>query len=457
MNLLDNGKDSLLKSVTYFNEIDSCSYEKEYKLKDVIISLHHAVETLFKYMIKEKNEFLLYSNSEEVFKNRVKNKFKSQNNIEIKTIQFIDAVHRVIVLYDLDIKKGDYNKLIMLNNIRNELTHYEREFTDNEVEHLVAILLPVLLKVYKENINDFDIWAKASGIYNDIKNITQNINLWSVEQYYKFEQKWSNAVENFNKLTENRTELSTIFKNRKNNIDYIACPLCKNKLFHAIGTYVINSEDIVYLGRCEVCKLDINRSDAEFITLNYNGYEDYCENNLYKIKNRIIEIIFDEIEKLNNDRLKHKLIETISLNKELFFDDIKIKLWYIVDDFCSLLAEQSFEKYSIYNDTMERIIEHENANISDNIIRHVRDIYSDKGKFNIFRKIAHIIDTIKFIDEEYVIEIIRYINSSYISFHNGMYLDFEGNDVEREITFTMEFNYNEIYEELIKYKEVMTS
>lgn len=259
MNLLDNGKDSLLKSVTYFNEIDSCSYEKEYKLKDVIISLHHAVETLFKYMIKEKNEFLLYSNSEEVFKNRVKNKFKSQNNIEIKTIQFIDAVHRVIVLYDLDIKKGDYNKLIMLNNIRNELTHYEREFTDNEVEHLVAILLPVLLKVYKENINDFDIWAKASGIYNDIKNITQNINLWSVEQYYKFEQKWSNAVENFNKLTENRTELSTIFKNRKNNIDYIACPLCKNKLFHAIGTYVINSEDIVYLGRCEVCKLDINR------------------------------------------------------------------------------------------------------------------------------------------------------------------------------------------------------
>ena len=457
MNLLDNGKDSLLKSVTYFNEIDSCSYEKEYKLKDVIISLHHSVETLFKYMIKEKNEFLLYSNSEEVFKNRVKNKFKSQNNVEIKTIQFIDAVHRVIVLYDLDIKKGDYNKLIMLNNIRNALTHYEREFTDNEVEHLVAILLPVLLKVYKENINHFDIWAKTSGIYNDIKNITQNINLWSVEQYYKFEQKWSNAVEKFNKLTENRTELSTIFKNRKNNIDYIDCPLCNNKLFHAIGTYVINSEETLYLGRCECCKLDINRSDAEFITLNYNGYEDYCENNLYKIKNRIIEILFDEIEKLNNDKIKEKLIETIRLNKELFFDDIKIKLGYIVDDFCSLLAEQSFEKYAIYNDTMESIIEHENANISDNIVRHVKDIYSDKGKFNIFRKIARIIDTIKFIDEEYVIEIIRYIDSSYISFHNGMYLDFEGNDVEREITFTMEFNYNEIYEGLIKYKEVMTS
>ncbi|HBE9726372.1 TPA: hypothetical protein KNI71_002555 [Clostridioides difficile] len=106
---------------------------------------------------------------------------------------------------------------------------------------------------------------------------------------------------------------------------------------------------------------------------------------------------------------------------------------------------------------MERIIEHENANISDNIVRHVKDIYSDKGKFNTFRKIARIIDTIKFIDEEYVIEIIRYIDSSYISFHNGMYLDFEGNDVERKITFTMEFNYNEIFKDLIKYKDIMTS
>ena len=66
---------------------------------------------------------------------------------------------------------------------------------------------------------------------------------------------------------------------------------------------------------------------------------------------------------------------------------------------------------------MERIIEHENANISDNIVRHVKDIYSDKGKFNIFRKIARIIDTIKFIDEEYVIEIISPSVNSFNPLH----------------------------------------
>lgn len=82
---------------------------------------------MFKYMIKEKDEFLLYSNCNDIFKGRVLSKFNTPKKEEIKTIQFLDAVDRVIVLCNIDIVKEDYNKFKTLNEIRNSLTHYERD------------------------------------------------------------------------------------------------------------------------------------------------------------------------------------------------------------------------------------------------------------------------------------------------------------------------------------------
>lgn len=196
MKLIDNGKDSLKKSISILNSLgsDRSGLQYQYKLKDIVINLHHSIETIFKYMIKEKNEFLVYSNCEDIFKGKVIEKFKrTSSRIEIKTIQFLDAVHRVVVLYNIELKKEDYNKFIMLNSVRNSLTHFEIEFVDNEVEHLIALLLPVLLKIFKENIKSFDEWAGCNGIYSKVNNITKDMELWSVKYYYIFEKKWSDA------------------------------------------------------------------------------------------------------------------------------------------------------------------------------------------------------------------------------------------------------------------------
>lgn len=198
MNLYENGTDSLKKSIKIFNEINNEYFSKnkykqkniyknqyqedffdkikeenllegkefellknrEYKLKDLIINLHHSIETMFKYMIQQKNEYLIFENCEEIFKAKATSTFKDEKKVELKTIQFLDAIHRVIVLYDIQITQLDYNKFVLLNKMRNALTHYEKEFTDNEVEHLVALLIPILLKIYKDNIFDFESWAK---------------------------------------------------------------------------------------------------------------------------------------------------------------------------------------------------------------------------------------------------------------------------------------------------------
>ena len=129
MNLFENGKDLLKKTIKKLDNLHKGfdSLEYECRLKDIIINLHHSIETMFKYMIKEKDEFLLYSNCNDIFKGRVLSKFNTPKKEEIKTIQFLDAVDRVIVLCNIDIVKEDYNKFKTLNEIRNSLTHYERD------------------------------------------------------------------------------------------------------------------------------------------------------------------------------------------------------------------------------------------------------------------------------------------------------------------------------------------
>ena len=61
MKILDNGIDSLQKALKKLNIIEKVDKEKvEFELKDIIINLHHSIETLVKYLIREKNEYLIY-------------------------------------------------------------------------------------------------------------------------------------------------------------------------------------------------------------------------------------------------------------------------------------------------------------------------------------------------------------------------------------------------------------
>lgn len=64
MKLLDNGFHSFKKSIKSLNNLDINNIyindEYEYEIKEIIISLHHSIETLFKHIIREESKFLLY-------------------------------------------------------------------------------------------------------------------------------------------------------------------------------------------------------------------------------------------------------------------------------------------------------------------------------------------------------------------------------------------------------------
>ena len=450
MNLFENGKDSLKKSIKIFNELNNVYiYEKEYKLKDVVINLHHSIETIFKYMIKEKNEYLIFDNCEDIFKYKAKSKFGNEKNIELKTIQFLDAVHRVITLYNIEISKLDYNKFVLLNKMRNALTHYEKEFTDNEVEHLISLLIPRLLSIYKENISDFDKWAILNNIYSNIKNIISESDIWLVKKHYNLRKKWNESQIKWEILKNNGDSINDIYSSKNKLVEYIKCPICGQKLFHATGAYIINSDEVLYLGKCECCEIDIIKEDAEFISLNFGKYENYSVNEIGYIKDKIITLLlsYDLKSDFRFNELREQVIETISSNKDLFYEEFKRELQYKVNDICKIIAEIHFNK-NIYqnNDVMERIIENENSEIYHDIINFIDEVHEEEICIEYINRIKQIINIFENIDSGLSKKIIDSLNTSYISYHNGMYLDYDSNEVESEIKISMNFNYDYIRE-----------
>ncbi len=66
MDILSNGLDSYKKAIHFLNELESGDIipgEYEFKVKDIIMMLHHATETLFKHMlIKVNSKELVWEN-----------------------------------------------------------------------------------------------------------------------------------------------------------------------------------------------------------------------------------------------------------------------------------------------------------------------------------------------------------------------------------------------------------
>lgn len=148
MKLLDNGLDSLSKCINNLKHaatMDISDSKYEFTIKEIIISLHHSIETLFKYLIYQKDPFLIFDDLKKYFKNELEKQWNNNiRNTSLNTIQFLDAVNCVLSIYNIKIEKTVYTKIEKLNQDRNALTHYTYSFNDREPENYIALLLPDL-------------------------------------------------------------------------------------------------------------------------------------------------------------------------------------------------------------------------------------------------------------------------------------------------------------------------
>lgn len=446
MKLLDNGLDSFKKSIHILKDLNTREVDEnyEYKLKDLVVSLHHSIETLFKYLIREKNEYLVYEKIEDIFRYEIESKFNTNKKKLVKnTIQFIDAINRVITLYDIDISKEDYDKFKALNDLRNSLTHYEIEFKDKEVEHLITILLPILLSIYGSNIENFKEYAQQNNLYYDVNNITMNTELWTIQRYCNLIKKINKSKDKITFLRENLQERKIIFESKEKNIKYMKCSICDKELFHATGTYILDYEEIKYLGECKYCGFNLDKLDAQFMSLYYNEFE--IANKIFITK--MIKVIKDILES-NDEELKNEINIVFSNDSDIIIDIFKYWIGYEIDDIIRIASSKYFEEnIYFYNDIFESTVEFSESKVmlEYNEIKY----YLDKEDLKIqIRKSIDILDSVKTVNSDIFESLKEYLSTTYLSYHQGSYIDGNGEEHDCEITIEVAIKFEDLIDSI---------
>lgn len=254
MNILENGIDSLKKSLFSLNGIEKNEDSLiEYELKDIVIKLHHAIETLVKYMIVQKNEFLIYSKLDDIFRHKFENIINKRNKEEdINTIQFIDAIHRLFVLYDKEITDQDYKYIKELNGVRNSITHYESTMNVNEIKHLITMVLKLMIPIFNEEIDHFIDHLKVEGIDEKIEELYKKDEVWVLTETFLILENIFKAQKNYKERMANIKENKSEF-NRNKKIQYCKCDICTKEFFVETQPIFNNGIIIGYVGECQLC------------------------------------------------------------------------------------------------------------------------------------------------------------------------------------------------------------
>ncbi|CEQ29999.1 Uncharacterised protein [[Clostridium] sordellii] len=316
MNILENGLHSFKKSIKLFNTVDTIeSSEYEFLIKDIVLSLHHSIETLFKYIVKGINELLIYDDITGYCKIAISKKSKEDNN---KTITFMDTVYRYYAVRKIHVDSSVINSFFNINAYRNALTHYEISFKDKEIEHLIANLLSELYDIYSKEIKGFESYCIDNSIDIDIKIINERYIEWYIKTLNKLCEKICSSMDRVKVLEKNPKQIQEIFEiikksrqeKKENFINLVHCPICEKETFLKKGILTTGAKEYGYYGQCKFCDIDLKKEDAKFI------YDNLLENNIddfentFALQNKLFNIFkhyHREISKL----LKKEDIKTL--------------------------------------------------------------------------------------------------------------------------------------------------
>lgn len=348
MKLLDNGFHSFKKSIKSLNNLEiNNTYindEYEYEIKEIIISLHHSIETLFKHIIREESKFLLYDRLEDVFDKEL-NKIidpNKKNNKELHTISFMDAVTRVIVLKDIKISNAKYNLFETLNEYRNSLTHYEFDMKNKDIEHLLANIIPIVYNILSTQINEFSQFARINDLESNVSDINKNELIWKLSRYYDLLDKVNKADDKLKEYDNNKGLINQFYENHKKNKDniYEICPYCNKKgVFKKINTVIIGLSEKAYSGKCEYCNFELNKEEALFILNEFFDGQTYKNRHEYYILDELENII--SIDDLKDEEIREK-INQLYIS---YSDKVQATLIKILENKIEVLCEEFSERY----------------------------------------------------------------------------------------------------------------
>ena len=153
-----NGIHSLAIGLKNLNEFLEAG-DDPYLMKEVVIKIHHGLETLFKDILFQKNPIFILDEKttlKEVL-SYYQGFFEGTNNYlfdEAKTISPTETIKRLISLKIIDgLKKKDLSQLIssfdVLNSVRNQLQHFAIKANPDSLVRVMGNLIPRSVSVLK--------------------------------------------------------------------------------------------------------------------------------------------------------------------------------------------------------------------------------------------------------------------------------------------------------------------
>ncbi|MGM1044823.1 MAG: hypothetical protein ACQEXX_01615 [Bacillota bacterium] len=145
MGLVENGADSLKAAYLIIDRLSTLEEGYAHNLKDAVISLNHGIEILFKLILKNYDEYLIFADIDRYMAAKKAMLEKGKDNVldvnpKLKTVTLSEAIKRVKYLCNYNISDDFEIVISYLNNIRNQFMHFEINLTEEEMFELLLKL-----------------------------------------------------------------------------------------------------------------------------------------------------------------------------------------------------------------------------------------------------------------------------------------------------------------------------
>lgn len=192
-NLLTNGIDSLRASFECLEKIENLAQGVEHNLKDAIMYLNHANEILFKLVLKNQKDYLmfedisLYMKAKEAMLQQKKSTVFDINP-KLKTVNFSEAIKRLEYLCDIEISRKFKGSLEYLNQNRNKLMHFEIELQEEDVWILVEklkICHNLSVEFFNKHLDDVHVLFNTARFEQTVEEYNDDMAEWYAEMQYE--------------------------------------------------------------------------------------------------------------------------------------------------------------------------------------------------------------------------------------------------------------------------------
>lgn len=188
-NLLNNGVDSLKASYDSLGKIDDLAEGVEHNIKDTIMYLNHANEILFKLILKNHKEYLMFEDISLYMKAKSAMLQQQKSNVleinpKLKTVSFSSALKRIELLCDIEISSKFKGALEYLNQNRNQIMHYEIELQEVDVQILVEklkICHNLSIEFFNRHLQGISILMEASRFELTVQDYMDDMGQYAAE------------------------------------------------------------------------------------------------------------------------------------------------------------------------------------------------------------------------------------------------------------------------------------